>query len=160
MNTQIFKKAEQAVNLLKEKNLKIATAESCTGGMVASYITSVSGVSKVFELGITSYTNDIKNKFLKVDTDTLEKYGAVSHQTAHQMANNIRTLSNADIGVSVTGVAGPDGQEGHPPGMVFIGLSDKNSTITKQLDIDPKSRNFVREQTVINLFDLIIEHLK
>lgn len=160
LNTEIFKKAEQAVALLKEKNLKIATAESCTGGMVASHITSVSGVSKVFELGITSYTNEIKNKFLKVDSNILETYGAVSSQTAKQMAQNIRLLSGADIGVSVTGVAGPDGQEGHPPGMVFVAISHKDSTIVKQLNIDPKSRNFVREQTVINLFDLIIEHLK
>ncbi len=160
MNKQIFEKAERMVRLLKEKDLKIATAESCTGGMVASFITSVSGVSQVFELGITSYTNDIKNRVLKVDAKTLETHGAVSEQTAKQMAENVRRIANADIGVSVTGVAGPSGQEGHPPGMVFIGISDKNGTEAKLLNIEPQSRNFVREQTVCQLFDAVSKRIK
>ena len=160
MKTQILEKCEELVALLKQKQLKIATAESCTGGMAATYITAVSGASQVFELGITSYSNDIKNKFLKVETKTLENFGAVSCDTAKEMAENVRLLSGADIGVSVTGVAGPDSQEGHKPGTVFIAYSDKNGTRAKQLDIPPKSRDFVREQTVLQLFDTVIKNIK
>ncbi len=160
INTQLFEAADQAVALLKKHNLKIATAESCTGGMVSAFITSVSGVSRVFEMGITSYSCRIKNEILGVKNETLEKYGAISELTAKQMAENVRKISGADIGVSVTGAAGPDGSEGHNPGFVLIGLSHNGKTIVKQLDIEPKSRNFVREQTVLQLFLLIINYLK
>ncbi len=160
MKTQILEKAEELVALLKQKQLKIATAESCTGGMAASYITAVAGASQVFELGITSYSNNIKNKFLKVEPKTLENFGAVSHNTAKEMAKNVRLLSGADVGISVTGVAGPDSQEGHKPGTVFIAYSNKNRTEAKRLDIPPKSRDFVREQTVLQLFNTVIENIK
>ena len=122
INKELFEAAEKTVNNLKEKNLKIASAESCTGGMVSSFITSVSGVSDVFEMGLCSYSCRIKNKILGVDNETLEKYGAVSKETAKEMAENIRKISGADLGVSVTGAAGPDGTEGHPPGYVFIAV--------------------------------------
>lgn len=160
INTQLFKAAEQTVDLLKKHKLKIATAESCTGGMVAAFITSVSGVSEVFEMGVTSYSCRIKNEILNVESKTLEKFGAISESTAKQMAENIRKISGANIGVSVTGAAGPDGSEGHNPGFVFIALSYKDKTIVKQLNIEPKSRNFVREQTVLQLFELVINFLK
>lgn len=160
MNTKIFEKAEKMVALLKEKNLKIATAESCTGGMVASYITSVSGVSQVFELGVTSYSNDIKNRILKVNAQTLETQGAVSADTAKQMAENVRDLAKSDIGVSVTGVAGPAAQEGHPVGLVYVGFADQNGSFAKVLNIEPQSRNFVREQTVLAVFDTVINYIK
>ena len=159
-NNELLSKAEQTVTLLKEKNLKIATAESCTGGMVSSYLTSVSGVSDVFELGVTSYSCRIKNEVLSVDKDTLQKFGAISESTAKQMAENVRKLSDADIGVSVTGAAGPKGSEGHNAGYVLVALSDADATIVKQLDIEPLNRNFVREQTVLNLFEIIIKYLE
>jgi PncC family amidohydrolase len=160
VNTKIFEKAEKMVALLKEKNLKIATAESCTGGMVASYITSVSGVSQVFELGVTSYSNDIKNRILNVNAQTLETVGAVSADTAKQMAENVRDLAKSDIGVSVTGVAGPAAQEGHPVGLVYVGFADQNGSFAKVLNIEPQSRNFVREQTVLAVFDTVINYIK
>lgn len=160
MKAQILEKCEELITLLRQKRLKIATAESCTGGMVTAYITAISGASQVFELGVTSYSNDIKNKFLKVDSKTLETFGAVSHNTAKEMAENVRLLSGADIGISVTGVAGPDSQEGHKPGTVFIAYSDKNGTQSKRLDIPPESRDFVREQTVLQLFNTVIENIK
>lgn len=160
INTQLFEKAQQTVDLLKLHNLKIATAESCTGGMVSSFITSVSGVSEIFEMGVTSYSYRIKNKVLGVKNETLEQYGAISESTAKQMAENIRKISGADIGVSVTGAAGPDGSEDHEPGFVFIALSHKDGVIVKQLNIEPKSRNFVREQAVLHLFELIINFLR
>ena len=160
MNNQVLKKAEQAVNLLKEKNLKIATAESCTGGLVSGYITAVSGASAVFELGVTSYSNDIKNRILNVDSQTLENFGAVSQNTAKLMAENVKILAQAHIGLSVTGVSGPASQEGHPVGTVFIGVSGKNGTVTEKLAIDPKDRNFVREQAVYKLLEALIEYIE
>ena len=155
INKELFESAEKTINKLKEKNLRIASAESCTGGMVSSFITSVSGVSNVFEMGLCSYSCRIKNEILGVKESTLEKYGAVSKETAKEMAENIKRISGADLGVSVTGAAGPDGTEGHPPGYVFIAVSGNNGTIVKLLNIEPLSRNFVRETTVSKLFELI-----
>ena len=160
MNTEILKSAEELVSRLKVKGLKIATAESCTGGMLSSYITAVSGASKVFEMGITSYSNRIKNSILKVDAETLQTHGAVSPQTAAQMAENVRNISGADIGVSVTGVAGPDGQDGYSAGVVFVGISYQNHTAVHKLEIEPRDRNFVRESAVLELLNLVITLLK
>ena len=155
INTELFKVAESTVEYLKERELTVATAESCTGGMVSAFITSVSGVSQVFEMGITSYTCEIKNKILGVNEETLGKYGAVSCQTAKEMAENVRKMANTDMGASVTGVAGPDGSEGHAPGYVFIAVSGKNGTVVNLLAIEPKSRNFVREKATESLLNLI-----
>ena len=160
MNTEIFEKTEQVVVFLKQNNLKIATAESCTGGMVSAYITAVSGASSVLELGVTSYSNRIKNEILKVENQTLKDYGAISQDTAKQMAQNVKNIANADIGVSVTGAAGPDSSEGHNAGFVIIALCYKDKTIVKQLNINPKNRNYVREQAVLQLFELIINFFK
>ncbi len=160
MNTEIFKKAEEAVALLKANNLKIATAESCTGGMIAAYITSVSGASAIFEMGITSYSNRIKNKILKVENSTLETEGAISKNTAKQMAENICKIAGSDIGVSITGAAGPDSSEGHSAGYVIIALNHRDTTIIKELNITSKSREFVREQAVLQLLELIINCIK
>ncbi len=160
INTELFKIAESTVEYLKENRLTVATAESCTGGMVSSFITSVSGVSQVFEMGITSYTCEIKNKILGVRGETLEKYGAVSEQTAREMAENARKMANTDMGASVTGVAGPDGSEGHNPGYVFIAVAGEKGTVVKLLDIEPKSRNFVREKATEALLNLIKSYAK
>ncbi len=156
MNAQLLQSAQIVVDLLKANNLKIATAESCTGGMVSCCITAISGASQVLELGITSYSNKIKNQILKVKKETLENLGAISGDTAKQMAENIRKISGADIGVSVTGAAGPDSSEGHNAGFVIIALMGRSKTITKLLNLEPKSRDFVREQAVFLLFELII----
>ncbi len=159
MDDKVLKKAEELVQLLKQKNLKIATAESCTGGMVSGYLTAVSGASAVFEMGITSYSNRIKNEILKVEEKTLETQGAVSFETAKQMAQNVRKMSGADIGVSVTGVAGPASQEGHPVGTVFIGISYKDQTTVKLLNIPKGDREFIRTAAVLNIFTAAIEIL-
>ena len=157
MNTEILKSVEELVNRLKAEGLKIATAESCTGGMLSAYITAVPGASKVFELGMTTYSNRIKNNILNVESETLKTHGAVSQQTAAQMAENVRDISNAHIGVSVTGVAGPDGQDGYSAGIVFVGISYQNHTVVHKLEIEPRDRNFVREMAVLKLTKLILE---
>ncbi len=110
---------EAAVALLKEKNLTVATAESCTGGYVAKRITDIPGASSVFRHGVITYANEVKEKVLGVKHSTLEKFGAVSEETALEMAAGIRRISGADIGISVTGFAGPDSdEEGKAPGLI------------------------------------------
>lgn len=155
VNKLLYQQTEKTVNLLKSKKLTVSTAESCTGGMLSAYITSVPGVSEIFELGITSYSCRVKNKILGVDGQTLEDCGAISEQTAREMAQNVKRISDSDIGVSVTGAAGPDGSEGHAPGLVFIALACDEFVTARRLDIEPKSRNFVRETAVSEVLKLI-----
>lgn len=115
------------VNALLEKGLHIATAESCTGGMISQKITQVSGASSVFDCSVCSYSNEIKTALLGVKRETLIKYGAVSRQTAEQMARGILRLSKADIALSVTGIAGPTGGTAKKPvGLVYIGIATKD----------------------------------
>ena len=154
MNGEIYKAAERLVEKLKEKNLRIATAESCTGGLVSSYITAVPGSSAVFELGIASYSCRVKSEVLGVEKNTLDTLGAVSEETARQMAECIRNKADADIGVSVTGVAGPDGSEGHMPGLVFIAAAHAGGVTVLKLGINPISREYVREQASGELLKL------
>lgn len=156
----LIRQAEKTVALLKEKGLTIATAESCTGGMLSAFITSVSGVSEVFELGITSYSCRIKSKILNVDSKTLETKGAISEETAKQMAENVRAKADSDIGVSVTGVAGPTKSEGHPVGYIFIGISGIKGTVIRLLNLKPQERDSLRFITVSAVFDLIEEYVK
>lgn len=160
LKNEILNKAEEVVNLLRANGLTVATAESCTGGLVSSYITAVSGASDVLELGVTSYSCKIKNEILNVPKDVLETKGAICKETAKYMAENVRAIANSDIGVSVTGVAGPNSSEGHSAGLVFIAISTTKSTEVKELNISPKSRDFVRQTTVLNIFDLIINYVK
>ncbi len=119
---------ERLVEVLKEKGLKIASAESCTGGFISKRITDISGASSVFECGICSYGCNIKEKLLGVDT--ISEYGAVSRETAAEMAQGVLELSGADIAVSTTGNAGPDVMEGKAVGLVYIGVATKNKTET------------------------------
>ena len=157
MNDIVYELGLKAVALLKDSNMTVATAESCTGGLVSAYITAVPGTSSVFELGVPSYSCRIKNKILGVDGETLGSLGAVSRETASQMAVNVRKMADSSIGVSVTGVAGPDGSEGHDPGLVYIALAYNGGTLVKELNIEPLSRNYVRERAVCEIFKLIIK---
>lgn len=156
----LLKSAERTVKLLSQKGLKVALAESCTGGTVASLITSVAGASGVFELGVTSYSVNAKNRILGVSADTLENFGAVSEQTAEEMAVCVRRLAAADLGASVTGVAGPDGSEGHPPGYVFIAVSGNGGSRVRLLHIPPRGRNYVRQKAAEALLAMINEYIK
>ncbi len=137
------------VKALVENNMKIATAESCTGGLISKNITEVSGSSAVFDCGVCSYSNDIKNKVLGVNKNTLDTLGAVSAETAIQMANGVRLLSASDIAISTTGIAGPTGGTATKPvGLVYIGFSTTNKNFAvKALLAQNKtnSRKRVRE---------------
>lgn len=148
-----------AVTRLKEKGLHVATAESCTGGYVSKRLVDVDGVSEVFDCGVCSYSNDIKEKVLGVSHDTLIAYGAVSEQTAREMAAGVRRLSGAEIGVSTTGIAGPGGGSPEKPvGLVYVAVdSDKYSEVLK-LQIPSRSddaREYIRYIASSNALHLI-----
>ena len=135
----------------------LATAESLTGGGIGSAITSVSGASKVYAGGIISYTNEVKNRVLGVPTELLDTLGAVSGPVAQAMAEGARRVLDADVAVSVTGLAGPDGDEfGHPVGTVFIGYADGQTAFAREYHFDG-DREQVREQTIQAALELILE---
>ena len=132
---------------LLEKSLKIATAESCTGGLIAQKITSVSGASGCFDLGVVTYSNSQKTAVLNVSEKTLERFGAVSEETALEMCLGVKKLANADIGISVTGIAGPTGgTKEKPVGTVWIGICTKELHKAQLFRFDG-NRCEVREKT-------------
>lgn len=151
---------EAVVEMLKEKGLKLATAESCTGGLIGKRITNISGASSVFDCGIISYSNEIKHKILGVNEDDLKKYGAVSEQVAKQMATGVLKLSGADIAVSVTGIAGPlsDGTN-KPVGLSYIALADKDNVWVKELNTGRKDRDYNRYVNASNALNMVRVYL-
>ena len=152
--------AEKAVKILNENNMTVATAESCTGGLIAKRITDVSGSSSVFNCGIVSYSNNIKNRLLGVSNDTLKKYGAVSSETVLEMVNGILEISKDTIGVAVSGIAGPNSDDTNKPvGLIYLAVSNGEITKTKCLQ-----NNFVdnirennRNKTADTAFEMIID---
>lgn len=147
---------EAVVGMLKEHHLKVATAESCTGGLIAKRITDVPGASEVFECGIISYANGIKHKVLGVSEDDLNKYGAVSEPVAKQMAQGALKVSGADIAVSVTGIAGPDSDlTDKPVGLVYIGLADKENVWVREIRTSRRDRSYNRYVSASNALDMI-----
>jgi len=144
------------VKILTKKRLKIAFAESCTGGMLASEITSVSGASKVFGLGLVTYSNQAKITVLKVNKIIIQKYGAVSAQCCEAMVKNLSKISKAQINVSITGIAGPNGgTKKKPVGLVYIGVKKNNKiSITKNL-FKEKNRISIQKLTVKTTLEII-----
>lgn len=135
----------------------LATAESCTGGGIGALITAVPGASKVYKGGVISYTNEIKARCLGVDPAVLEHYGAVSEPVAAAMATGARKLLEADVAISVTGLAGPGGDEfGNPVGTVYIGYADENRTVVKHFCFEG-DREAVRSQAIRGALELIME---
>lgn len=145
---EIAELPELLVKELSERKLKIATAESCTGGLISKMITDVSGASAVFDCGVCSYANEIKAKLLLVSEEDLRTKGAVSREVAMQMAKGVRELSGSDIGISTTGIAGPTGgSKEKPVGTVFIGVSTigKNYGILANLATKNATRDKIRQ---------------
>lgn len=144
-----------ASKLLIEHGITISLAESCTGGMIASRLTDVPGISKVFNRGIVSYSNEAKMENLSVSPETLEKYGAVSRQTAIEMAEGVRKTAKTDLGISVTGIAGPDGgTDQKPVGLVYVALADKSGCDCRELRLTG-NRDRIRNMTTLYVFDMI-----
>ena len=136
----------------------LVTAESLTGGGIGTSLTAVSGSSAVYKGGVISYTNEIKRKVLGVSQELLDRYGAVSAWVAGEMVTGVRNLMGADIAISVTGLAGPTGDEfGHSVGTVFIGYEDHKQTIVKQYHFEG-DRESVRSQTIDAALDLILQY--
>ncbi len=150
------------VNLLEKNELTISTAESCTGGLLAGRLINVPGVSDVYKEGFITYTNKAKRKTLGVNKSTLKKYGAVSEQTAKEMALGAALAADTDISISVTGIAGPDGGTNEKPvGLVYVGVCIKDIVHVEEFRFSGDRAN-VREQTVISALGLlrkcILEH--
>jgi len=144
------------VKILTKKKLKIAFAESCTGGMLASEITSISGASKVFGVGLVTYSNQAKITVLKVNKSIIQKYGAVSPQCCKAMVKNLSKISKAQINVSITGVAGPNGgTKKKPVGLVYIGIKKNNKIFITKNVFKEKSRKAIQKSTIKKTFKII-----
>ena len=145
------------VKKLIKKKLKISFAESCTGGLLASSITSISGSSKIFNLGLVTYSNQAKIKFLKVNKNIIKKYGAVSHECCSAMVNNLSKISKANINVSITGIAGPKGgTKLKPVGLVYIGIKRGNKSQIFKYLFKNKKRSSIQKSTVRKALDLVL----
>ena len=145
------------VKLLTKKKLTVSFAESCTGGLLASSITSISGSSKVFNMGLVTYSNNAKIRLLKVPKKTINKYGAVSYETCLSMLKNLSKISNSNISISVTGVAGPKGGTNDKPvGLVYIGLKKGRKIIVKKNLFKSKERISIQKATVRQVFKMIL----
>ena len=149
------------IRILTKKKLKISFAESCTGGLLASSITSISGASKVFNLGLVTYSNQAKIKVLKINKDIIKKYGAVSHECCYAMVKNLSRISKANINVSITGIAGPKGgTKQKPVGLVYIGVKKGNKIQVNKCLFRSKKRSVIQRYTVKKALDLILKITK
>tara|TARA_B100001093_G_scaffold473959_1_gene498253 strand:- start:76 stop:537 length:462 start_codon:yes stop_codon:yes gene_type:complete len=144
------------LRILTKKKLKIAFAESCTGGMLASELTSISGASKVFGLGLVTYSNQAKINVLKVNKSIIQKYGAVSPQCCEAMVKNLAKISKAQINVSITGIAGPNGGTRIKPiGLVYIGIKKKNKLIITKNVFKQKNRLSIQKATIKKTLEFV-----
>ena len=150
----------KVVKLLTKKKLTVSFAESCSGGLLASSITSISGSSKVFNMGLVTYSNNAKVKLLKVPKKTITKYGAVSYETCLSMVKNLSKISKANISISITGVAGPNGgTKEKPVGLVYIGLKKGSKIIIKKNLFKNKKRISIQKVTVKEALKMILNIL-
>lgn len=159
--------AREAVALLKESNLKIASAESCTGGLLAKRITDISGSSAVFECGVVTYSNRMKTELLGVKSETTEKYGAVSEETVREMADGVRKISGADITVAISGIAGPSSDSTNKPvGLIWIAVNFQGKIYTKKLNnifdtnVRENNRNSAADEALRLICGVIREELE
>lgn len=153
--------AEKVVKILIKKKLTISFAESCTGGMVSSAITSISGSSKVFTLGLVVYSNKSKINVLKIPKNIIKKYGAVSEQVCLTMVKNVSKISKTNISLSITGIAGPDGgTKNKPVGLVYVGIKKGNKIKVKKYLFKNRQRIYIQKTTVNKSLDLILRTLK
>lgn len=147
---------ESVIKLLREKGMTFSAAESCTGGDVARRFTDMPGASAFFKGGVVTYTNEAKAKLLGIDPALIEEKGAVSHEVAKAMAENVRALLGTDIGVGVTGLAGPDGDGVHEVGTVFVSLAVEGETFVKELHIGAmRTRSFIRRMAGNHIYDMM-----
>tara|TARA_B100001093_G_C26247648_1_gene767182 strand:+ start:56 stop:517 length:462 start_codon:yes stop_codon:yes gene_type:complete len=149
------------IRLLTKKKLKISFAESCTGGLLTSTVTSISGASKIFNLSLVTYSNQAKIKVLKINKNIIKKYGAVSHECCYAMVKNLSKISKAQINVSITGIAGPKGgTKQKPVGLVYIGIKKGNKIIINKSLFKSKKRSLIQKTTVKKALNLVLRIAK
>ena len=152
---------KKIVSLLKRKKINLAIAESCTGGMLCSAITSVNGSSKVFTLGLVTYSNQAKINILKIPKKIISKYGSVSVRCCLAMVNNLRKISKSKVSVSITGIAGPKGgSKQKPVGLVYIGIKFGKKIFINKCNFKNKGRVFIQKQTVKKSLNLLLKLIK
>jgi len=152
---------KKIILLIKRKKMKLAIAESCTGGMLSNAITSVSGSSKVFTMGLVTYSNQAKKNILKVPKKIIKKYGAVSVQCCLAMVNNLSKISKSKVCISVTGIAGPrGGSKQKPVGLVYIGIRVGKKVIVNKCNFKNKGRAYIQKQTVKKSLNLLLKLIK
>ncbi len=152
----ILERISKIIRDFSDMNIKIAVAESCTGGFISHMFTNISGASKIFERGIVCYSNQTKIDLLNVDPQIIEKYGAVSENVVKQLANNIRVLANVDIGIGISGIAGPTGGTPEKPvGLVIIGISTKNDIYLQEYNFKTDRISFKKKvlEKIIHLLE-------
>ena len=153
--------AKKIVRILTKKKLNISFAESCTGGLLSSTITSINGSSKVFTLGLVVYSNKSKNSILKIPNIILKRYGAVSEQICSAMVKNLSKISKTNMSLSITGIAGPSGgTKKKPVGLVYIGIKKGNKIYVKKCFFKNKDRSYIQKATVKKSLGLILSFLK
>ena len=149
---------KNTIKKLIKKKIKISLAESCTGGLFASTITSIDGSSKIFGLGLVTYSNQSKTKVLKVNKDIIKKYGAVSSQCCEAMAENLSKISKAHLYISITGIAGPKGgSKSKPVGLVYIGIKKGEKVIVNKCQFKNKGRLYIQKATVKKSLELLLK---
>ena len=155
------KLSRKIVRLLRKKRLKISFAESCTGGLLSNTITSISGSSKVFTIGLVTYSNQSKIRTLKIPKNIIRKYGAVSYETCLAMVKNLSKISKTNISVSITGIAGPKGgTKKKPVGLVFIAIKKNNKISVRKYLFKNKSRLYIQKTAVNKSLDFILSFIK
>ena len=153
--------SQKIVRLLKKKKLKISFAESCTGGILSSTITSVNGSSKVFKLGLVAYSNQSKTKVLKIPKKIIKKYGSVSYQVCLAMVKNVSKIGETSMSVAITGIAGPSGgTKIKPVGLVYVGFKKGNKAEVKKYLFKNKGRPYIKKAAVNKSLRLILNTLK
>ena len=152
---------QKIIKLLSKKKLKISFAESCTGGLLSCAITSVSGSSKIFSLGLVTYSNQSKNSILKIPKKILRKYGAVSYESCLSMVKNLSKISKTGVSVSITGIAGPKGgSKKKPVGLVYIGIKKGNKILVKKYLFKNKGRLYIQKTSVNKSLGIILSFIK
>jgi PncC family amidohydrolase len=152
---------KKIITLIRRKKMKLAIAESCTGGMLSSAITSISGSSKVFSMGLVTYSNQAKTNILKVNQKIMKKYGAVSVQCCLAMVNNLSKISKSKVCVSITGIAGPKGgSKKKPVGLVYIGIRIGKKVFVNKCNFKDKGRAYIQRQTVKKSLNLLLKLVK
>ena len=152
---------QKVVTILKRKNLTISFAESCTGGLLSSSITSVSGSSKIFSMGLITYSNQSKIAILKISKNIIQKYGSVSVQCCSSMVNNLSKISKSKVCISITGIAGPrGGTRQKPVGLVYIGIKIGKKVVINKCNFKNKGRIYIQKQTVKKSLNLLLKFIK